>query len=187
MNENESKQDETVESTNAQGTGEVDTQTTNQNEGTDVVEETLEEKAQKLADGMLKKKMKGMPTKEELKAFKEWQESQKTDEEKQSEREKEYTNTLNELSETKKELAVYKAGVTNSDNAEFVIFKVSKMEGDFEENLEDFLKENPKYLEKEDNKVEEKVATGISVKGIVANKSETGVRAILKAKHPDLY
>ena len=33
MNENENKQDETVESTNVQGTGEVDTQTTNQNEG----------------------------------------------------------------------------------------------------------------------------------------------------------
>ena len=38
----------------------------------------IEAKAQKIADAMVAKKMKGMPTKEELKAFKDWQESQKT-------------------------------------------------------------------------------------------------------------
>ncbi|MEG2428891.1 MAG: hypothetical protein RSA99_00755 [Oscillospiraceae bacterium] len=39
--------------------------------------------AQKIADAMVAKKLKGMPTKEELKAFKDWQDTQKTTEQKQ--------------------------------------------------------------------------------------------------------
>lgn len=79
---------------------------------------------------MLAKKMKGMPTKEELKEFKDWQESQKTAEQKQAEKEAEYQKTLNELNTLKQTNAVLKAGV-NKDDADYVLFKVSKMEGRF--------------------------------------------------------
>ena len=115
-----------------EGTGEVDTQATEKNEG--VEKKYSQEEAQKMADAIVAKKLKGMPTKEEIKAFNEWKESQKTEEQKKADIEAEKIRKDTELSETKKELAVYKAGV-NSDEVDFVIFKVSKMEGDFEENL----------------------------------------------------
>ena len=56
------------------------------------------------------------------------------------------------------------------------------MEGEFEENLTKFLKDNPKYL-KQETQTEQK-ATGTSVKSI--SSSNDGVTAILKAKHPEI-
>lgn len=94
---------------------------------------------------MLAKEKKNMPSKEELKAFNEWKESQKTAEQKQSEKETKYQETLSKNTELERENRVLKAGV-NSDDVDYVMFKVSKMDGDFEENLKGFLKDNPKYL-----------------------------------------
>lgn len=133
---------------------------------------------------MVAKKMKGMPTKEELKAFKDWQETQKTAEQKQAEKETEYQKTLSEKESLVQENLVLKAGV-NIDDVDYVVFKVSKKDGDFEENLKQFLEENPKYTQKEEHDEIEQKATGTQVKTI--NSSETGVMAILKAKHPELY
>ena len=185
MNENNNLENQnttnTVESTNTEVTGNVDTQTTEKNEGKAEVDVKAE--AQKIADAMLAKKMKGMPSKEELKAFKNWQESQKTAEQKQAEKEAEYQRTLNELNTLKQTNAVLEAGV-NKEDADYVLFKVSKMEGEFDENLAKFLKDNPKYLKQELETTEPK-ATGTSVRTISSN--ESGVTAILKAKHPDLY
>ena len=169
----------TVESTNTEVTGNVDTQTTEKNEGKAEVDAKAE--AQKMADAMLAKKMKGMPSKEELKAFKQWQESQKTAEQKQAEKEAEYQKTLNELNTLKQTNAVLEAGV-NKDDADYVLFKVSKMEGDFEENLTKFLKDNPKYL-KQETQTEQK-ATGTSVKSI--SSKNDGVLGILASKHPEI-
>ena len=59
------------------------------------------------------------------------------------------------------------------------------MEGEFEENLAKFLEDNPKYVKGEELKTEPK-ATGAPVKAISLN-NESGVQAILKAKHPELY
>ena len=170
----------TVESTNTEVTGNVDTQTTEKNEGKAEVDVKAE--AQKIADAMLAKKMKGMPSKEELKAFKNWQESQKTAEQKQAEKEAEYQKTLNELKTLKQTNAVLEAGV-NKDDADYVLFKVSKMEGDFDENLAKFLKDNPKYLEKELTQTEPK-ATGAPVKSI--SSKNDGVLGILASKHPEI-
>lgn len=178
-NKNEVEETKTVEGN--EETGNVDTQTTNQNEGTEV---DVKAEAQKIADAMVAKKMKGMPTKEELKAFKEWQESQKTAEQKQTEKETEYQKTLSEKESLAQENLVLKAGV-NIDDVDYVVFKVSKKEGDFEENLKEFLEENPKYTQKEEHEEIEQKATGTQVKTI--NSSETGVMAILKAKHPEIY
>ena len=54
------------------------------------------------------------------------------------------------------------------------------MDGDFEENLKNYLTENPKFAKKQEMK-----ATGIENKSSVVAK-EDGVLAILKAKHPDI-
>ena len=85
----ENQNTNTAENKEVEGAGNVDTQTTEKNEGKAEVD--IKAEAQKIADAMLAKKMKGMPTKEELKEFKDWQESQKTAEQKQAEKEAEYT------------------------------------------------------------------------------------------------
>lgn len=173
----------TVESSNAEETGNVDTQTTNQNEGQASEKTFTQEELNKIVQERLDKEKKKMPSKEDLKAFKDWKESQKTEAEKQAEKDAEYQKTLNELNSLKQTNAVLEAGV-NKDDADYVIFKVSKMEGEFEENLAKFLKDNPKYLKQELEKMEPK-ATGAPVKSISSN--ESGVTAILKAKHPELF
>ena len=64
-----------------------------------------------------------------------------------------------------------------------MLFKVSKMEGEFDENLAKFLKDNPKYLEKELTQTEQK-ATGAPVRTI--SSKNDGVLGILASKHPDM-
>ena len=161
-NDLENQNTDTAENKEVEGAGNVDTQTTEKNEGKAEIDVKAE--AQKIADAMVAKKMKNMPSKEELKAFKEWQESQKTAEQKQAEKEAEYQKTLNELNILKQTNAILESGV-NKDDADYVLFKVSKMEGEFDENLAKFLKDNPKYLEKELTQTEPK-ATGTSVRTI---------------------
>lgn len=174
----EEQEKDTVEGN--EGTGNVDTQTTQKNEGKAEIDVKAE--AQKIADAMLAKKMKGMPSKEELKAFKDWQESQKTAEQKQAEKEAEYQKILNELNTLKQTNAVLSAGV-NKDDADYVFFKVSKMEGEFDENLAKFLKDNPKYLKQELELTESK-ATGAPVRTI--GSKNDGVLGILASKHPEI-
>lgn len=180
--ENQDTNTNTVESTNTDGTGNVDTQTTNKNEGQASEKTFTQEELNKIVQERLDKEKKKMPSKEDLKAFKDWKESQKTEAEKQAEKEAEYQKTLNELNTLKQTNAVLEAGV-NKDDADYVLFKVSKMEGEFDENLAKFLKDNPKYLEKELTKTEPK-ATGTSVKSI--SSKNDGVLGILASKHPDM-
>lgn len=183
MKENEDLENQntnTAENKEVEGAGNVDTQTTEKNEGKAEVDVKAE--AQKIADAMVAKKMKGMPSKEELKAFKEWQESQKTAEQKQAEKDAEYQKTLNELNTLKQTNAILEAGV-NKEDADYVHFKVSKMEGEFEENLAKFLKDNPKYLKQELEQTESK-ATGAPVRTI--NSKNDGVLGILASKHPEI-
>lgn len=180
MEENKDLENQnTAENKEVEGAGNVETQTTNQNEGKAEIDVKAE--AQKIADAMLAKKMKGMPSKEELKAFKDWQESQKTAEQKQAEKDAKYQKTLNELNTLKQTNAVLSAGV-NKDDADYVIFKVGKMEGEFEENLAKFLKDNPKYL-KQELETEQK-ATGAPVRTI--SSKNDGVLGILASKHPEI-
>lgn len=160
---------ETVEDVKIEETGKEVTQTNNNEEET---EKTF---TQEDVDKIVKERLKKMPSKEEIKAFKDWQETQKTAEQKQAEKETEYQKALSENQ-------VLKAGV-NIDDVDYVVFKVSKMEGEFQENLEKFLKENPKYKGQE-QEIEQK-ATGTSVKTI--SSKESGVMAILKAKYPEIY
>ena len=89
---------------------------------------------------------KNLPDEADLKAYKEWKKAQQTEAEKAAEREKEYQALQSRSIELERENAVIKAGV-KADDAEFVIFKVSRMEGDFKKNLESFLSENKKFTE----------------------------------------
>lgn len=168
---------ETVENVNVEETGEVETQTTNQNE--EQAEKTF---TQEDVDKIIRDRLKRMPSKEELKAFKDWQESQKTAEQKQAEREAEYAQKDTTISQLQKENAILKAGVKEADDIDYILYKVGKMEGEFEENLAKFLKDNPKYLGQE---LEEHKATGAPVKTL--SSTESGVKAILKAKHQNLF
>lgn len=184
MEENQNTENQntnTVENANVEGTGNVDTQTTNQNEGQ--AEKTFtQEELNKIVQERLDKEKKKMPSKEELKAFKDWQESQKTAEQKQAEKDAEYQKTLDELNTLKQTNAILEAGV-NKDDADYVLFKVGKMEGEFEENLAKFLKDNPKYLGKGLETTEHK-ATGAPVRTVSSNND--GVLGILASKHPDM-
>lgn len=141
-----------------------------------------EEEAQRRADAQVAKKLKGMPTKEEIAAFREWKESQKTDDEKRAEAEKRYVTLEAENTALKQEKMVLAKGV-KLDDADYVFFKVSRMEGDFEENLEQFLSEHPKFLG--DDESSQPKRTGVSVHG--SNQPKTsGVDEILKKRNPNL-
>ena len=166
---------ETVEDVKIEGTGENKVATETKEEVKTI---TLEE-AQKMVNGALAKKL---PPKEEMEAFKQWKESQKTETEKQAEEKKELETLRQETVNVKRENALLKKGI-NEEDIDYVMFKVGKMDGEFDENLVEFLKENPKFTAKEETKKPE--TTGVKSNG-VENK-DTGVLAILKAKHPELY
>lgn len=159
---------------------EVETQTTQKDEGKVDVDMISKEEAQKMVDKAL---AKNLPPKEEMKEFKEWKESKKTDIEKQTEKELELEKAKNQLESIQRENITLKKGV-KADDIDYVVFKVSKLDGDFEDNLDSFLKENEKFVSKND--VTEDKDDGTSTKKISNNK-EDGVMAILKQKHPNLY
>lgn len=100
----------------------------------------------KIISERLKREREKLPNDDDMKAYKEWKKSQQTEAEKAAEREKEYQVLQSKSIELERENAVIKAGV-KADDAEFVIFKVSRMEGDFKKNLESFLSENKKFTE----------------------------------------
>lgn len=146
--------------------------------------------SQEEVNAMLKKERekvsKKIPDAKQYKAFQEWQESQKTDEQKNLEKETEYQKTKNDLIEAQHQIAILESGV-DKEQADFVLFKVSKMDGDFDENLESYLKEHPQYLKSSSSAVPEgKQTTGTSVqKG--ASSSSSGVDDILRKRHPGLF
>ena len=128
------------------------------------------------------RKTRNLPSKEDLKAFNEWKESQKTETEKSLEKDKKIETLEKQLAYAENKSVVANAGV-DSKFQKFVLSEVSEMEGDFEDNLKDYLKENPQYLV---SKVETPKTNGVATKKI-SDDADDGVTAILKAKHPDLF
>lgn len=168
----EENKNNTAEEQNVDGAGKVGTQTTNKDEENNEKTFTQDE-VDKMIKDRLKRERSKFPSKEDLQAFNVWRESQKTDEQKQAEAKAEQQRILFENTELKNENEVFKAGV-KKDDVEFVAFKVSKMEGDFKENLDKFLKENPKYLGSDEPKIIKKVGSSLSLSGReTTNQSET--------------
>ena len=164
----------------------VETETTTtenvENNSENVVEKTFtQDEVNAIVKERLAKAQKGIPSKEELTKYNEWKESQKTQQDKYDELVKNDAEKDSTISNLKKENLVLKSGVTDSDEIEFIVYKVSKMEGDFEDNLKQYLADNPKH-----NKKEETKATGVQSNNSTVAK-ENGVSAILKAKHPELF
>ena len=145
----------------------------------EVVKTFTQDEVNSIVKERLAKAQKGIPSKEELAKYNEWKESQKTQQDKYDElvkREGEKDTTITNL---KMENEVLKSGVTDPDEIEFIVYKVGKMEGDFSDNLKQYLADNPKYTKQETK------ATGVETKSNSVAK-EDGVLAILKAKHPDI-
>ena len=175
-----------MEQENVQNVEDTNVETT-ENTETQTVEEKVEKAfaTQEEFNEALKKevarKTRNVPSKEELKAFNEWKESQKTEEDKKNEILQENETLKKQLAYAENKSVVANAGV-DSKFQKFVLSEVSEIEGDFEDNLKDYLKENPQYLV---SKVETPKTNGVATKKI-SNDAEDGVTAILKAKHPDI-
>lgn len=149
--------------------------------GEQPVEKNEKTFTQEEVNAMLAKEKKKMPSKEDMKAFNEWKESQKTEEDKKNEILQENETLKKQLVCAENKSVVANAGV-DSKFQKFVLSEVSEIEGDFEDNLRDYLKENPQFLI---SKVETPKTNGVATKKI-GNEAESGVTAILKAKHPDI-
>jgi hypothetical protein len=161
---------------------ETETTTTNvENNSAEVVKTFTQEEVNGIVKERLAKAQKGIPSKEELAKYNEWKESQKTQQDKYDDLVKNSTEKDNTISNLEKENAVLKAGITDQDEIEFICYKVGKMDGDFKENLSKYLADTPKYTKKQETK-----ATGVENK-VQSVPQESGVTAILKSKHPELF
>ena len=165
---------------------EVETETTTteevENNSEEVVKTFTQEEVDNIVKERLAKAKKGIPSKEELTKYNEWKESQKTQQDKYDELLKKESEKDNTISNLQKENLVLKSGVTDDDEIEFIVYKVSKMDGDFEDNLKQYLADNPKHTKKQEAK-----ATGVEATKSTTVTKESGVSAILKAKHPELF
>ena len=172
MEENQNAVTQTEEKTEVSGEQPVE-----KNEKDEVKTFTQDE-----VNAMLAKEKKKMPSKEDLKAFNEWKESQKTEEDKKNEILQENETLKKQLVYAENKSVVANAGV-DSKFQKFVLSEVYEMEGDFEDNLKDYLKENPQFLI---SKVETPKSNGVATQKI-SDDADDGVTAILKQKHPDLF
>lgn len=176
MDENKTTVEEKIEET-----GKVGTQA-NENKDEGKAEKTYTQAEYNALDKKLKEKYEKKYEGIDIAKYNEWVESQKTAEQKQAEKDAEYAKKDTTISQLQKENAILKAGVKNADDIDYVLFKVGKMEGEFDENLAKFLKDNPKYLGQE---LDERKATGAPVRTI--SSEDNGVKAILRAKHQNLF
>lgn len=114
---------------------------------------------QEQVNAMLAKEKSKMPSKEELQAFNQWKESQKTAEQKQKEELIRIQNLESNSNTQAQIISIMKNGI-DYETAEFIQFKLSKIDGDFDTNLEAYLAENRNKFTKEETK--KAVTTGFS-------------------------
>lgn len=131
------------------------TQTVTKTEGNEGAKTFTQEEV----NAMLAREKKKMPTAEEMKAFKDWQESQKTEEQKRQEEMVRMQNLQNDNNSQSQIISIMRNGI-DYETAEFIQFKLSKMDGDFDTNLETYLAENKDKFTKEETK--KPVTTGFS-------------------------
>ena len=137
--------------------GNAVTQTDNNTEGTgtEPVKKTEEKTfTQEEVNAMVLKEVNKATKKYEgvdLKKYKEWEDQNKTNEEKYADIVKENQKLKNDLAYAENKSVVANAGV-DSKFQKFVLSEVSAMECDFENNLKDYLKNNSQYLANGENK-----------------------------------
>ena len=142
----------------------------NENKDEGKAEKTYTQEEYNALDKKLKTKYEKKYEGIDIAKYREWVESQKTAEQKQAEKEAEYLAKDNKISDLEKENAILKAGV--KEDIDYVLFKVSRMEGDFTENLAKFLKDNPKFTSSE-NKVIKTVSTSAKLDGNTRTENTT--------------
>ena len=117
--------------------------------------ETTQEPAQKtftqkevneIIKSRLERERKKFPSEDDLKGYQDWKKAQQTEQEK-------YQELNNQYEKLKKEYTTFKNyNLVKNENVnemfiEFIIDKVSKQDGDFEENLKVFKKDNPQFFD----------------------------------------
>ena len=117
--------------------------------------ETTQEPAQKtftqkevneIIKSRLERERKKFPSEDDLKGYQDWKKAQQTEQEK-------YQELNNQYEKLKKEYTTFKNyNLVKNENVnemfiEFIIDKVSKQDGDFEENLKVFKKSNPQFFD----------------------------------------
>ena len=143
---------------------------------------------------------KRLPSKEEREQFEKWREGQQTLEEKMSVlrvKNNKLEETIEKLKrdnfevveKLKHENTIIKAGV-DRDAVEFVQYKVEQMDGDFDENLQSYLKEHKRYITPKTTIVEAaehkpKAKTGITKADL--DKMGYAERANYRNEHPEEY
>lgn len=133
----------------------------------------------KIVGERLARERKNQPSAERMKAFEEWEKSQQTEAEKAAETAKKLQEAEAAAEQLRHENAVIKAGV-NAEDADYVLFKVEKMEGTFSDNLKKFLKDNPKYTSEPTKKVPD------NKHDPSRSDDMDGVEAAFRKKNPDL-
>lgn len=132
-------------------TGAGSEQTTGANPETQATPETAEKTftqtdVDRIVGERLARERAKVPSEDELKGYRDWKASQQTEAEKAAARETELTRIRNEAEALRRENAVIRAGVS-ADDADYVMFKVGKMDGDFEANLKTFLESDKRFTE----------------------------------------
>lgn len=93
----------------------------------------------------LARERKKMPSADEMKAFNEWKKTSQSDAERFAEQSKELESYKLEVTMLKNQQTVSKSNC-KPEFAEFVADRVSKMDGDFAQNLEIYKRQNPQYF-----------------------------------------
>jgi len=134
----------------------TDDNNNNDNNNNDDSKTYTEEQVQQMIKDRLKREKKDMPSKEDLEAFKEWKESQKTPDDKTKEEAEALEQIKKEAEEYKQKAQMYenKEKVLKKDVplefAEFVAYQANKLVDEdvtFDKALEKYLKDNPQYTE----------------------------------------
>lgn len=129
----------------------VETDNKTEGTGTEPVAKTEKKTfTQDEVNAMIAKEKKKMPSKEDLKSFNEWKESQKTETEKSLEKDKKIETLEKQLAYAENKSVVANAGV-DAKFQKFVLSEVCEIDGDFEDNLKKYLKDNPQYLSTQNN------------------------------------
>lgn len=145
---------------------------------TEKIEKTYTQAEYNTLDKKLREKYEKKYEGIDIAKYKEWVESQKTEAEKQSEIIKENESLKAQLREAENKSVVANAGV-DSKFQRFVISEVSNLEGEFEDNLKNYLKDNPQFLfQKEEKKT---TTTGFSQTS--TNQSISEEKAYLDKKY----